>query len=255
MEQLLPRFLLNDKNGYAMARAIEAALLAMDATVETGLNCVSDVDTMPEWRLDEMAREYHCLYDFRADVEAKRRWIRLALPLYRLYGTPRAIYQYLQGFFESVEVEEGAAYEADAFHFRVTASGEAWTDATEAWARKAIETAKNVRSIFDNLAVGCAASIGVHGEGAEAGKIAYPVTGAELLAGTEPLENTVGAYADVTLNAEGEGDGTMFPYPQTGTIPDVNTAGAYADGGLTAVPATDSTVITYVPCGTATTGE
>jgi P2-related tail formation protein len=220
--QLFPRFLLNDKTGYAMAKAIETALLALDAVVETGINAVDDVDAMPEWRLDEMAREYHCLYDYRADVAAKREWIRMATPHYRVYGTPRAIYQYLEGYFESVEIEEGAAYGAEAFHFRVTASGEAWTDAKEAWARKAIETAKNVRSVFDNLAVGCAAGICVSGEGAEAGKIAYPVTGLELLAGTEP---------------------------------DINTAGAYADGALAAQPATDSTVIAYVPCGTAITGQ
>ena len=51
----------------------------------------------------------------------------------------------------------------DAFHFRVTVSGE-WTLPTRRWARMAIAgRAKNVRSVLDSLAVGTSAVIVVHG--------------------------------------------------------------------------------------------
>ena len=57
IEDLLPAFLLADRNGYAMAKAVEAALKIMCSTVQTGLDIVKDVEQMPEWRLDEMAWE------------------------------------------------------------------------------------------------------------------------------------------------------------------------------------------------------
>ena len=58
---LFPEFLLADKNGFAMARAIEKALQIMCDTIQTGVDNVQDVEKMPEGRLDEMAWELGCL--------------------------------------------------------------------------------------------------------------------------------------------------------------------------------------------------
>ena len=71
--QLFPDFLLADKNGFAMAKAIEKALQIMCDTVQTGVDTVQNVDKMPEWRLDEMAWELGCLYDYNASIDAKRK--------------------------------------------------------------------------------------------------------------------------------------------------------------------------------------
>lgn len=54
---LFPRFLLEDRNGRAMAEAIRAALTLLCGTARQGLSTVTDVKSMPEWRLDEMAWE------------------------------------------------------------------------------------------------------------------------------------------------------------------------------------------------------
>ena len=67
---VFPRFILNDTNGYAMAKAIEAALKYFLAKCQEGLDTLQDVDKMPEWRLDECAWESNCLYDYNADVDA-----------------------------------------------------------------------------------------------------------------------------------------------------------------------------------------
>ena len=55
IHQLFPDFILEDKNGFAMAKAIEKMLQIMCDTVRNGVDTVKDVEKMPEWRLDELA--------------------------------------------------------------------------------------------------------------------------------------------------------------------------------------------------------
>ena len=181
IHQLFPDFILADKNGYAMAKAIERALQIMCDTIQNGVDILQNIDKMPEWRLDEMAWELGCLYDHNEDIETKRRWIKDATPLYSALGTPQAIYNFLEGFFEQVELEEYWQYDGDPFHFRVTVSGE-WNEANEAWLRRAVAASKNVRSVLDGIAVGSAATITVHGEGGTY-PIVYPLAGEDALAG------------------------------------------------------------------------
>ena len=70
--QIFPRFILEDTDGFAMCKALEAGLNYFLDKCNEGLKLVLDVDSMPEWRLDEMAWELNCLYDFQADVDIKR---------------------------------------------------------------------------------------------------------------------------------------------------------------------------------------
>lgn len=180
---LVPHFLWNDRNGHALAKALEAGLNDFLAACKIGLNTWGNVDDMVEWRLDELAWEYNCLYDYAADVEQKRIWIREATPYYAVYGTVQAIKQYLQGVFSNVEVEESFSYGGDPFHFRVTISG-TLTRENAIWAYKAISAAKNVRSVLDNMAVGGGGKIEVSASSEVVAKILYPKCG-ELLCGEE----------------------------------------------------------------------
>ena len=122
--KFVPNFLLADKNGYAIAMAFQAALQMMNDIISDGVDCVIDYDTMPEWRLDELAWELNCLYDYNADIEVKRDWIKNAIPYYRLYGTPQAITKYIGSYFDSIELEENWVYSGSPYHFRVTVDGE-----------------------------------------------------------------------------------------------------------------------------------
>lgn len=150
IRQLIPKFILNDKNGYAMAKAIEAGLKYFLKTCQDGLDCVQDVDKMPEWRLDEMAWEYNVLYDYTESIDAKRKWIKNATDYYAKYGTAAAIMKYLDGVFDSVKVEEWWEYGGDPCHFRVIVTGE-WSEEAAIWAEKAVAATKNVRSILDGI--------------------------------------------------------------------------------------------------------
>lgn len=224
IENWVPKFILGDKNGYALAKAIEAAMQRTNAIVRQGLDCLLDYDTMPEWRLDELAWELNCLYDYSASIETKREWIKNAIPYYRLFGTPKAIYRYLDGYFGSIELEEFWQYGGDPFHFRLTLGG-IWTDDREAWARKAIAAAKNVRSVLDSLAAGAFCDIAFDAQQVGVHRFQYPMTSTLLKTGTKPRINTIGVLDDSEIDADAEGQGHHFPYPMTGTRPDVSTMG------------------------------
>ena len=183
--QLVPEFLRNDKNGYAVAKALEAGLRHFMDTAERGLSLLTDIDNAPEWRLDELAWEYDCLYDYNADIEAKRNWIKEATSLFSAYGTPRAIYNYLSGFFDRVEIEEFWQYGGEPYHFRVTVSGK-WTDKNEEWLKKAVASAKNERSVLDDISVGNGATVIVHGEGRAMARCIPPLASETLYTGTYP---------------------------------------------------------------------
>lgn len=236
IHQLFPDFILADKNGYAMAKAIERALQIMCSTIQTGVDNLQDIDKMPEWRLDEMAWELGCLYDHNANIETKRRWIKDATPLYSALGTPQAIYNFIEGFFDQVELEEHWQYAGDPFHFRVTVSGE-WNDANEAWLRRAIEASKNVRSVLDDIALGSGTTIIVSGEGGELARFCPPLTGDGLYAGTYPEESIISRLVDeVYVIATRNTRGHVFPYTQAGTLPEETTP--VAEGYVYPYPAT-----------------
>lgn len=163
--KFLPSFILKDTNGRALAKAIEAGVQIMNNVISDGVKRLNDVDGMPEWRLDEMAWEYNIPYDYKADIDIKREWVRNVQRLARLYGTPEGIQQYMQGYFDTATVEEAWEYNGDPFHFRVIFP-DSWTPEKVSWATTAINTVKNVRSVLDsyvfngkwrhNLYVGCA---------------------------------------------------------------------------------------------------
>lgn len=184
-EDWLPKFILRDKNGYAIARAIEAGMRRMNSAIEKGLAVLTDYDAMPEWRLDELAWEYNCVYDFNAPIEAKRRWIKNAAPIYRLYGTLQAIYFYIGGYFDGVDVEENWQYGGEPYHFRVTVEG-AWTEENVEWVKQAIARTKNVRSVLDGLRSGGRVDTGIQAEAEAVGRCPFPMPGPDKLAGQRP---------------------------------------------------------------------
>lgn len=255
ISQFLPRYLLNDKNGRALARAIEKAFQYVADKAEEGLDIILDPDKMPEWRLDEVANEYGIPFDFSANIEQKRRWVKNALPMYRILGTKKSVLQYLEGYFEEIEIQESWEYDGDPFHFRVTVDGE-WTPENEAWARKAIDRTKPVRCVLDGLRPGCRCVIGFSGEGAVAWRYRYPEAG-ELVAGEWPEENhllTIDEGAEI--GATGEGDGFVYTYPMAGEYPEINHLYMTdtGSGGMTG----DEEIITpiyYPMCGEGYSGE
>lgn len=148
IREAVPRFLMEDPTGYALARAVEAGLRAFLTAAQAAVDTWGDPDKMPEWRLDELAWEYCIPYDHNADVEAKRAWIRNIHTMYRLYGTPEGVIQFMGGYFDTAEIEENWEYGGEPFHFRLIFPDE-WTPEKIEWATKTIAQVKNVRSVLD----------------------------------------------------------------------------------------------------------
>lgn len=230
IEELTPKFILRDRTGRALAKGIETALKTMCSVVNDGMDAITDVELMPEWRLDELAWETNCLYDYDAEIAQKRRWIADSIPLYRAFGTPSSIVQYLIGYFDDIEVEEWPGYNGSPFHFRVTVSG-AWTNKNEAWAQKAITASKNVRSVMDSLAIGSRCFVTIRGEGAVIARFPYHMTGTDIHAGTWPQENIVGVHSNDIYIIASDAQGHLYPFEITGTTPEINTLFAGGDAG------------------------
>lgn len=150
IRKLFPRFLLEDREGYAMAKAIEAGLKEFLAIAQTGLDNWGDVENMPEWRLDEMAWEYSVPYDYGAPEQVKRGWIRNTWELRNIAGTPGGVEKFLGSYLGNVKVEEWWEYADSGSTFRVTAE-DGWDANKIAWAVQVIDKIRNLRSVMEAL--------------------------------------------------------------------------------------------------------
>lgn len=144
---IFPKFILSDRNGYALAKAIESGLKYFLTRCQEGLDTLQDVEKMPEWRLDECAWESNCFYDYNAGIDAKREWIRNEYNYIKRHGTAEGIRQYIEGQFKESAVFEWFEKSLTAGYFDVMVNGQR-TEANEAWIRSAVERAKNVRSLL-----------------------------------------------------------------------------------------------------------
>ena len=151
--QFVPKFILRDKTGYAIAKAIEAGIQKMNDTAEEGLEVVNNVDAMPEWRLDELGWEYGILYDSLQPVDVKQKWVADALKNYRKYGTLSALREYLTAVFDTVRIQEASEYGGDPYHFKISVEGD-YSMSNRDLIYKAIDTVGNVRSVCDGVTYG-----------------------------------------------------------------------------------------------------
>ena len=153
VEKHIPRFIHDDREGYAVAKAIEAGVQIANGIIENTIKCLFDYDFMPEWRLDELAWETSALYDYDADIGVKREWIRNAKSNFQIIGTPYALKNFLEAKFTFVQVVEWFDYGGDPYHFKII-SADAWSQEKNDWALKAVEMAKNLRTTLDEIVFG-----------------------------------------------------------------------------------------------------
>lgn len=150
--QLFPKFLLSDRNGFAMATAIERALRILCDTVQRSLDVLQDVEKMPEWRLDEMAWELNLpWYEYDQDIQGKRNQILSATQVYAQLGTTAAVERVIQDIYGSGYVEEWFQYQGDAFSFQVYTDNFSALQENHAKFLRVIDQVKNVRSVLDNI--------------------------------------------------------------------------------------------------------
>lgn len=117
---MVPNFLLNDQNGWAIAKAIEAALQYFYEKVEGGISTALDPDKMPEWRLDELAEDENLFwYDFDATLDAKRETVKNARSIYATLGTKAGVERAARNYADDARVEEWFSYGGNPAYFRL----------------------------------------------------------------------------------------------------------------------------------------
>ena len=255
IEENVPRFILKDKNGYALAKALEAGVRWMESVIQNGFTLLTDIDQMPGWRLDELAWETNAPYDNNASIAQKREWLKRATPMYRYLGTLKGVQQYLDGYFSDVLIQEAQEYGGDPFHFRVTLFGTV-TPSSLSWARKAVQQVKPVRSVMqDDLRIGVRTTIQLRVRSGVKYIVAFPYAG-EPLTGTVP-KTAIGlkdAPNAMTISTSGVKYIVAFPYagePLTGTVP--KTAIGLKDAPNAMTISTEEWKASFPLCGEVTT--
>lgn len=151
---LVPKFLLEDRNTNALARAIGAAVARFTSDVRMADLTLTDVESMPEWALDEYAYGNGMLwYDVDADFLRKRMWTMDAQSMRWCLGTREGVERLIRGVYDKGVVEEWFEYGGEPYHFRIRVYGETGSD-TMAWAKKAVDASKNCRSVLDSFSFG-----------------------------------------------------------------------------------------------------
>ena len=154
----VPKFILQDMNGYAIAKAIEVSMQIMNDTIRRGVDRVSDYDKMPEWRLDELAWEYLMdWYDYNGNLDTKREQIKNSFNVQRHLGTKSAVLNEITVFYPGANVYEWFDYGGLPYHFKVEIQADtAETDtlsASEIYRRisERVRYNKNCRSVLDAI--------------------------------------------------------------------------------------------------------
>lgn len=117
---LVPNFILGDKNGWALAKALEKMGEIAHGIIQEGIDTALNVDKMPEWRLDEVAREENVFwYDFNALISVKREIIKNAGATYALLGTKTGAENAAKDYCGDARIEEWFEYGGEPAHFRI----------------------------------------------------------------------------------------------------------------------------------------
>lgn len=152
IEELIPSFILGDRNGYALAKAVERMLEMFQEAIDEGLAALKDIDRMPEWRLDELAWEMNVFwYDHDASIAIKRAQLKGAQDYYMRLGTPAAVERALSDIYGSGRVEEWNEYGGEPYYFKVYTTDPQVANEKRERFLQLLESVKNVRSVLDEI--------------------------------------------------------------------------------------------------------
>lgn len=145
IRKLVPRYITDDAQGYAIECAIQAGIDLFLNDLDRAYISLTDVSEMPEWALDEMATAYGLKwYDLGATVDVKRNTVAGRIRTSRLIGTPSALTDAVKQYFG-----DGRVVDRGNFHFTVETSNESATGDNARALEKIVRVLKNVRSVYD----------------------------------------------------------------------------------------------------------
>lgn len=171
ISHLVPAFLMNDRNGYAIAKAIERGLQIFCKVVQDAIDTAIDVDKMPEWMLNELAWEQNIeWWDLDYSLEEKRKTIKDCRNVYLTIGTKAAVETAISAIYPDTKVSEWWEYGGDPFHFKLllNATYENIDPKKHSRVLQKLDCYKNLRSVLDDIEYFDAGATSMHYVGAEA---------------------------------------------------------------------------------------
>ncbi len=149
---ILPDSILADKQISAAAQALDWELQRVTAATAEVLH-LPRLDVLPEKVVDILAWQFHV--DFYEpvgmDLETKRNLVKESIAWHRIKGTPAAVDKLVSTVFGDSWTKEWFEYGGKPYHFRVVTENVTTDKAQLKLMYDAINTAKNVRSILDNI--------------------------------------------------------------------------------------------------------
>lgn len=125
----------------------------------------SNLESLPEWLLDELAWSFHVdYYDVGDSVSKKRSIVASAIRIHRLKGTPAAVEEAISIAFDTATLEEWFEYAGNPYEFRITTDAALPDLDTLDKFLKALSSAKNVRSHLTDIVINRTAELspGLH---------------------------------------------------------------------------------------------
>lgn len=148
---LVPNFILGDKNGWALAKALEKLYEIVHEKAQEGIDAAINIDKMPEWRLDEVAVEENVFwYSFDAPVDVKREMIKNAGRNYALLGTKTGTENAIKDYCGDARVEEWFEYGGEPGYFRIHSRSSEAAENANALARS-VEEVKRLSAVLDGI--------------------------------------------------------------------------------------------------------
>lgn len=154
VSHLVPAFILNDRNGYAVAKAVEKGMQIFCQILQDGIDTVTSVDKMPEWMLDELAWEQNIAWwDSDYSLEEKRKTIKDCRKVYRTIGTKAAVETAISAIYPDTKVSEWWEYNGSPFHFKLLINSTFEIINSEKHNRviEKLNNYKNLRSVLDDV--------------------------------------------------------------------------------------------------------
>lgn len=151
--QFMPAWMRDDSTAQGFIYAVQNRLSEIAAGIQT-VSLYARIPTMSSELLDELAwglniPEYRSEYD----VDVKRRLVKTAILTHRMRGTVAAVEKVVSDIFGDGYVEEWFDYDGSPFHFKVHTSYIGAVDQDAAAFDHAVMSAKNLRSILDEIVV------------------------------------------------------------------------------------------------------
>ena len=153
IERLVPKYIFADKNGRAIAKAIEAAMQIFCETIDESVRILLDPDVMPEWRLNEYAWEMGAeWFDSTATIEEKREQAKVIHEVYRKIGTKKALLDAVSSLFGSGSiVDEWFDYGGEPYHYKICVTNDEATTSRREECVRLINIVTGVRCVLDSL--------------------------------------------------------------------------------------------------------